>query len=206
MLSNTSELTSLLDVEARSHGAGGKRLLQMAYGCCAAALLYQAATGTGFDAAAASVAVAVGASLCMALIGLFWEWAAPIVWPNLATERGSFHVYRGAAGLYGLHVQIGHALLAALSITMLFGILKDDLAAVFALSRSDSTIGIGVGLALVVCVGGALPTIVLQVALLQTSWHQGVSWLVQALLQYVAGGAFIGQFYFTPGVQQSPVL
>ena len=83
--------------------------------------------------------------------------------------------------------------MAALIITLLFGILADDLAVAFGLSRSDSTVGIGVGLAMVVCVGGALPTIVLQVALLQTSWHQGASWLVQALLQYVAGGAFIGQ-------------
>ena len=173
-------------------------MLQMAYGCCAAALLYQAATGTGFDAAAASVAVAVGGGLCMAAIGLFWEWATPIVWPHVGLERSSFHVYRGAAGLYGLHVQIGHSLLAALSITLLFGILKDDLAAAFALSRTDSTVSIGVGLAMVVCVGGTLPTIVLQVALLQTSWHQGASWLMQALLQYIVGGAFIGQFYFTP--------
>ena len=58
-MSNTSELTSLLDVEARSHGVGGKRLLHMVYLCCVMALLYQAATGTGFDAAAASVAYAL---------------------------------------------------------------------------------------------------------------------------------------------------
>ena len=64
LLSNTSELTSLLDVEARSHGAGGKRLLQMSYGCCAMALLYQAATGTGFDAAAASVVVSMMLHRC----------------------------------------------------------------------------------------------------------------------------------------------
>ena len=46
--------------------------------------------------------------------------------------------------------------------------------------------------------GGALPTLVLQTALLQASWHQGASWLVQALLQYGVGGAIIGAFYFTP--------
>ena len=95
--------------------------------------------------AAASIAVAVGGGLCMATVGLFWEWAAPIIWPNLATERGSVHVYRGAVGLYGTHVQIGHSLVATLIITLLFGVLP---------SLVSSPLALSIGLLGFRCLGG----------------------------------------------------
>jgi len=185
-----------VDTEAKSHGSGGRVLLYIYFLGCATALLFQAATGTGFDAAGASIVVGAGGGLVMALVGLAWEWAAPIIWPNIETERGSVAVYRGAAGLYGTHAVAGHPLLSGLILTLLFGILKDDLAAKLPRGAPLGTVGLGLGM--VVCLGGAVPTIVLQTALVQVSWQQGAAWLCGAMLQYGAGGLFIGQVYFTP--------
>ena len=49
-----------MDTEAKSHGSGGRVLLYIYFLGCATALLFQAATGTGFDAAGASIVVGAG--------------------------------------------------------------------------------------------------------------------------------------------------
>ena len=52
-------------------------------------------------------------------------------------------VYRGAAGLYGTHAVAGHPLLSGLILTLLFGILKDDLAAKLPRGAPLGTVGLG---------------------------------------------------------------
>ena len=59
-------------------------------------------------------------------------------------------------------------------------------------------------LGLALCVGGAIPALVLQAATLRSSWQQAAAWVLGALLQYTAGGALIGGVYFQPDCTPHP--
>ena len=200
-ISNTAERTNLADVRAKAGGEGAKKLL-LGYSLGVIGLLLFHSLEHGFDAGGATAAIAVGAGLVMALVGALWEWASAIIWLHLTAERGNPQVYRGAgAGWATLHMQLGHPLMTSVLLTLAFGVLLADengTGAPKPLRGSVSLGGAGALLGLALCVGGAIPALVLQAATLQASGQQAAAWVLGALLQYTAGGALIGGVYFQP--------
>jgi hypothetical protein len=191
-LSTAAELTNLVDVRAKSIGAGVKQLL-LAYACACALLLGFHAARSGLDAAGASAMVALAGGVAMVLVGLLWDWLAALIWPHLGAEQTDAAIYREPAGYTQLHRQYFHPLLWALVMTLFWGVLEAGGRIGPAPAPAE-----GVGMALLLGGGGAVPMLLLQAATLRVSWQHGLAWVLGAALQLATGGWLIGQLYFQP--------